>query len=291
MEGRRPRGSACSWRKAGGPASIERTPSGLSLLRYRIPLPEARKARGRRLLFISDLHIRAEATFSLSASHPGCLLSWHGLDWVAKALHEAVSISRPDVLVFGGDLVVHSCWLERAMDMMASLAPGVPKLAVMGNWDKRRRRWLPNRVWQDAYAKAGFALAVNSGFTAAGMRLYGLDDFKMGQPRYESPSPELGLEWLNCVVSHNPDAVVEAMTDDELSAVDLVLCGHTHGGQWRLPLFGALKTSSEHWKRFELGLYRHSRGSARMLISGGVGATFLRLRANCPPEAALVEFV
>jgi len=70
---------------------------------------------------------------------------------------------------------------------------------------------------------------------------------------------------------------------------DLVLSGHTHGGQWRLPGFGALLTNSRYGKRYEAGHYR--RGDTHLVVSRGLGMEGFgmpRARFFCPPEVALI---
>ena len=71
--------------------------------------------------------------------------------------------------------------------------------------------------------------------------------------------------------------------------IDLHLAGHTHGGQLRLPLFGALVTSSAFWKRYEAGLYR--KGASTLYVSRGIGVEGKgapRARFLAPPEVVLV---
>lgn len=282
--------SAKSWRREDvPPRRILRTGAGLKIIVHRIDgESKAGSLSGAKLLFITDLHIRTDATWSFDP-FGGSFMKWYGVDWLQRSLREAMEISKPDFLVFGGDLVVHSCWLERAMHMMSGLASGIPKVAVYGNWDKRRRRWLPHSVWSELYRQAGWRILVNEPFRAGPIRFFGLDDFKMGFPHYSPPRGD-GQGLFNCVVSHNPDAVIRSISDADLAGIDLILCGHTHGGQWRIPALGAFVTSSRHWKCFELGLYRHKAGRARMLVSSGIGATAFRSRMNCPPELVLLEF-
>ena len=282
--------SARSWRRDGSADAELISRSGLVIDIFRLAAPSSAKAAaGSRILFFSDLHVRSAATFSW-APFRGGLLSWSGLEWISAALQEAISLAKPTHLVFGGDLVVHSCWLERASSMLASLAPGIPKFAVLGNWDKRRRRWLPHRAFEEAFARAGFRLLMNGSAIAGPIRFYGLDDFKMGLPLYRRPSQdEDGL--LNCVVSHNPDGIVRALGEEDLAGVDLLFSGHTHGGQFRLPLLGALATSSMHWKCLEMGLYKCIGSKAKLLVSAGIGATAVNIRFNCPPQAVLVELL
>ena len=75
------------------------------------------------------------------------------------------------------------------------------------------------------------------------------------------------------------------MPDAVETGVDLYLAGHTHGGQLRLPLFGALVTSSDFWKRYEAGRYRE--GQTTLYVSRGLGMEGLgapRARFLAPPE-------
>ena len=70
--------------------------------------------------------------------------------------------------------------------------------------------------------------------------------------------------------------------------VELYLCGHTHGGQVRLPFYGAILTSSSLGKRYEMGPYTEQ--NTTLYISRGIGLEGLsapRLRLLCPPEVVL----
>ena len=71
--------------------------------------------------------------------------------------------------------------------------------------------------------------------------------------------------------------------------VDLYLCGHTHGGQVRVPGYGALITSAVTGKRYEMG--RYDENGTTLYVSRGIGLEGLsapRLRLFCPPEITLV---
>jgi predicted MPP superfamily phosphohydrolase len=68
------------------------------------------------------------------------------------------------------------------------------------------------------------------------------------------------------------------------------LAGHTHGGQWRLPGFGAMLTSSRYWKRYEGGHYQES--ESHLYVSRGLGMEGFgtpRARLFCPPEVVLIR--
>ena len=84
---------------------------------------------------------------------------------------------------------------------------------------------------------------------------------------------------------HVPDLMPAAR---ELG-VDLFLAGHTHGGQWRVPGFGALLTSSRFWKRYEGG--RYSENGTQLYVSRGIGMEGFgtpRARFFCPPEVVSI---
>jgi len=90
---------------------------------------------------------------------------------------------------------------------------------------------------------------------------------------------------LRVALYHMPDLLPEAAA----LGVDLVLSGHTHGGQWRLPGFGALLTNSRYGKRYEAGHYRQ--GGAHLVVSRGLGMEGFgmpRARFFCPPEVVLI---
>jgi predicted MPP superfamily phosphohydrolase len=83
---------------------------------------------------------------------------------------------------------------------------------------------------------------------------------------------------------HAPDIAPEAAQ----VGVDLYLCGHTHGGQWRIPGYGAVITSSAHGKRFEMG--RYPVDNMTLYVSRGIGlegCAAPRSRLFCPPEIIL----
>ena len=71
-------------------------------------------------------------------------------------------------------------------------------------------------------------------------------------------------------------------------AVDLVLCGHAHGGVIRLPLIGGILVHREDWKRRQIGGC-YTEGKTSMVVSRGLGNTGEILRINNNPEIVVVE--
>ncbi len=87
---------------------------------------------------------------------------------------------------------------------------------------------------------------------------------------------------------HNPDLIKHAARYN----VDLYLSGHTHGGQIRVPFYGALITFSAFGKQYERGLYQE--GNTTLYVSSGIGmegGIAPRARFLCPPEIVVVDLV
>lgn len=94
-----------------------------------------------------------------------------------------------------------------------------------------------------------------------------------------------GFSMPSLFLYHSPELMPQASQHQ----FDLYLCGHTHGGQIRLPLLGPVFTSSQLGREFVMGHY--VRGRTNLYISRGIGLEGLsapRIRFLCPPEIILV---
>ena len=236
---------------------------------------------GKSIFFFSDLHLRSEKVRSFFPSFH----AWSGSGHVQDILLDALTRFPADCVIFGGDLISEAVWFDRAFELLKSL-PGKFKLAVNGNWDIHRCCSLrAPELWRSRYREAGFQLLLNEKISPGnGISFFGMDDSKSGMmvlPSEQDFSPGD----FRVLITHNPDAVPRLKT-----LPDLILCGHTHGGQCRLPAYGAIKTSCVYGKKFEFGAYRHKENGTLMLVSAGIGCSFLRLRLFCPPQAYHIRF-
>jgi len=103
-----------------------------------------------------------------------------------------------------------------------------------------------------------------------------VDGFRLGSLMEAAPVGALTL-----LLYHTPDLMPQAAA----LGVDLYLAGHTHGGQWRLPGFGAILTSSHYGKRYEAGHYQEA--GSHLYVSRGLGMEGFgapRARLFCRPE-------
>lgn len=256
--------------------------SGLCTVSLKIKLPPRLSfLNKRRLLFFSDIHLRPTGPYPAGQG----LSPWHNAGFPGDAVLREAEKFQPDYTLFGGDLIRHICCFDAGIHFLKAL-PGRLKLAVYGNWDKRRVSWFPFRVFERELKKAAFLPLVNEAVAIDGIRFFGLDDFKSGFPYYEAPEEK---SFFNCVLSHNPDAIPFAMTENDLRGTNLILCGHTHGGQIRIPGYGAVLTSSIYGKHFEYGLYENRSSQTKMFVSAGLGITFIPVRICCPPEIVKIE--
>jgi uncharacterized protein len=252
----------------------------------------AEGARPLRVLHISDLHLTPR---QLSKQR-----------WVAR-----LAELEPDLVVNTGDNLAHPRAVPAAVAALGPLLD-LPGLFVFGSNDyfgptpknparylvKSSRRShgepLPWRDLRAALLERGWHDATHArvDLTVAGLELAaaGVDDPHLGLDRYDrvagrregDPDLRLGL-------THSPEPrVLDRFAAD---GYDLVLAGHTHGGQLRLPGVGALVTNC--------GLDRsRARGASRwgahtwLHVSAGLGTSpFAPVRFACPPEATLLTLV
>ena len=113
----------------------------------------------------------------------------------------------------------------------------------------------------------------------------GVDDLWEGRPDLSAALAGVPEDALLLVLAHNPDAWLEP----GMERADLVLSGHVHGGQVRLPLLGALHTQGTHLtRRRPAGWFQ--RGRSQMFVSRGVGES-LPLRFGVLPQVALIHLI
>jgi hypothetical protein len=227
-----------------------------------------------RLLHISDLHVERITPRE-------------------RALLRAVERIAPDVMVLTGDYLnlayVYDAQAQaEAHDLLARLCRAArgPVYATTGSPPVDRRdvvpaifedlpiTWLLDEV-QELHAN-GHTVRV------AGLRC--TRERQLDVPRLRRLLDGSPGHRFTLLLYHSPDLMPEAA---ELG-VDLYLCGHTHGGQIRLPLLGALITSSDFWKRYEMG--RYEEGTTTLYVSRGLGMEGLgapRARFLAPPEIVL----
>lgn len=223
-----------------------------------------------RILHFSDLHWRGSSPGRLEREVKACLED-----------------TPADLLVFTGDTVNRQRYWPRVAVWLSSIEHSGLRIAVPGNWDYTRHGMLVEfeRVWRDA----GFAVLRNRGIRveAQGLRLEvtGLGDLRC-DPLAEDCLSCGGVEpYRRLLLCHSPDIL---LYPGDLS-YDLLLCGHTHGGQIRLPGLGALLTSTRIGRKFDKGLFEHP-ANRYVFVNSGLGEGQLPFRVGCPPQISLLKW-
>jgi predicted MPP superfamily phosphohydrolase len=199
----------------------------------------------------------------------------------ARAL-AILAAERPEIVVFTGDMVEHASALDHLVAFAREARGTLATVAVRGNWE-----WsagiAPARL-AAAYASAGVTYLQNDvapiRVGSARLAIAGLDDPVLGNP-----------DALRLSARVQGDAVIWALHGPGYADLlprgtpaQLLLAGHTHGGQIRLPFLpGFAPTGSG---RFLAGWYETA--AAPLYVSRGIGTTAVRARLFCPPELPIV---
>jgi predicted MPP superfamily phosphohydrolase len=269
-------------------AGIER--NAFVLRRYDVPaLPPG--SAPLRILHLSDVHMLARQERK-------------------RSFVRSLADERPDLVVSTGDLLAGADGVAAMLDALAPLR-GVPGVFVLGSNDyyaprpknplkyffKRHKRVLgvplPWRDLVDGLEDLGWTDLTNlRRVLTAGERrveVVGVDDPHLKRDRLAvADAPADPAVPLHVALVHAPEP--RALDRFERAGFDLVLCGHTHGGQLRVPGVGALVTNCGIDRARARGLSRH--GRAWLHVSAGLGTSpYAPVRFACRPEASLITVV
>jgi predicted MPP superfamily phosphohydrolase len=224
-------------------------------------LPLVGLAAPLRLLQLSDVHVRG----------PG--------RWLDRLLAFTRTLPEADLLVLTGDLVTKS-WTA---DSWRAFARALPRarlgtFAIRGNWEHWCGAGGPD--WEALLAEDGVQLLHNRAVEVGGLELLGLDDALAGAADWALLDRPAALPRV--VLSHCPDTFPRIAA----RGAPLVLAGHSHAGQVRLPLIGApwLPKGTGSWAA---GWY--SAGESQLFVSAGLGWSIAPVRVSCPPTADLLH--
>lgn len=245
-------------------------PSSLTVVNERLALPGLRSTP-LKIAVLADLHVGSP---------------FNGIDNLKRVV-ALTNEQQPDIVCILGDLVIQGVRGGRFVppediaSEVAGLRSKLGSFAVLGNHDD----WLDHDRVANALTRNGITVIEETARrleTAAGpVWLAGVSDYWMGRhdvslalQKVTDPSPII-------LLSHNPDIFPYVSP-----RVALTLAGHTHGGQVRFPLFGALIVPSEHGQRYAAG---HIIENGRhMYVATGVGTSILPVRFRVPPSITML---
>jgi predicted MPP superfamily phosphohydrolase len=213
------------------------------------------------------------------------------LAYIGQAIQCGLAL-KPDLILVTGDFITGRFGDQASYRRVLSQLPAAaPTFATLGNHDggfwSAQQGGYPTSDWtRQLLAQSGLELLHNRSkdvrVNGRDLRLVGLGDLYEGEimPQEAFPKAGPGPQPYCIALSHNPD------TKDILRPYpwDLLLCGHTHGGQVWLPIIGAPFAPVAD-KRYLAGMYRWDK--RWMHITKGVGNMW-GLRFNCRPEVSLL---
>ena len=223
---------------------------------------------GLRIGLLTDLHAGRESHYQV----------------VRRAVRMLMA-ERPDLIALTGDFAA-----DDAPDFSAVLAAldglGAPLgvYAVPGNHDYE----VGITAWKHAIAAHPVFEDLTNRYRLldlgdARLCIAGVDDFYEGTPKLRLPPPD--ERDFTILLAHSPDEAERCRRMHD--AVGLIVSGHTHGGQIRLPFLPAPVNSAEHADLYEDGLRR--RPWTQVYTSRGLGTVHLPLRLFARPEVTLLE--
>ncbi|MEH6406083.1 MAG: metallophosphoesterase [Leeuwenhoekiella sp.] len=223
-------------------------------------------AKKLKIIHLSDLHIR-------------------GIKTAHKAITAKINAKKPDLIVFTGDSVEKSANLPLLNKFLNLLDHSVKKFAILGNWEHKGKVDLMRL--EEIYKSNNCKLLINSNSTTlindTRVSVIGLDDFNVGKADFKAASADFSPGDKVIALTHCPQHrdVIETQLGD--LHIDLVLSGHTHGGQ--ITMFGYAPIRPQGSGKYLNGMYDEK---PRMYVSKGIGTSNLPLRLG--PKAEVAEF-
>ena len=216
---------------------------------------------------LSDLHI--------GAFHP----QWWGKRW-ARAANAAAA----DLVVVTGDMVTSGvAFHEDIAELIGELRAKDGVYVIMGNHDYfgEGEPLVSLLRGRDVHVLRNQGVT----FERDGARLFlaGIDDTWTKRANLELALAERPAGVPTVLLAHDPERFGSAVE----RKVDVVLSGHTHGGQVALPFLGRLVNASKLAHEFHIGIYR--RGDSTLYVHGGLGTTGPPIRLGVAPSIALIR--
>ena len=186
-----------------------------------------------------------------------------------RRLIEKIESTQPDIIVIAGDTADVFGKVGGAYEPLFKALPKIaPTFMVLGNHEYSARRDMEIS-----------GMAKNNGITV-------LDDISqtLAERLDLVPGPDF-LHRYNILVSHRPTELEEIAQ----RGIDLMLCGHTHGGQMRIPILGGVFTPCSHklFPKYDMGFFGIKK--MNLIISAGLGTSTVPLRFCNRPEIAVID--
>jgi len=217
-----------------------------------------------------------------------------GFGRVERALRKALLGIEADIWMITGDIVATMDGLPALARVLDGFKPKHGMFGVLGNGEHDPA--MPGAATAGYLRELGISVLVNEAVTVstrgAWVQVIGVDDPYLGLDDPDRAFGGLGQADLRILLAHSPDVIMNLHEHK----VDLILAGHTHGGQIRLPLLGVVWSHCRYNLGLESGYFDPEAISkrvgwdvrTRMYVSRGISVSGVRARFLCRPEIALL---
>ena len=214
----------------------------------------------------------------LSDLHYGPFVDSRHLDRAIQAANDL----KPDLIALTGDYISQErAYAAPCAELVGRLRARLGVFAVLGNHD----HWTDAQLIADLFRAEGIRVLINEGLRIDvghhSFWLAGVDDTMVGLEDLSLALAGSSDSELKLLLAHNPVVLRRAAR----ASVDLVLSGHTHGGQ--VILRSEKNRSGRPRRRILRGLGR--RANTQIYVTRGLGTVVLPIRYGCPPEVSLLE--
>ena len=204
-----------------------------------------------------------------------------------KDLIGKIEAQDADIIVITGDMIdSRRTDVDKAVELITGLGNKIPVYYVTGNHESRVREYneLESKLIENGVTvlkNESVKIEKDSSF----INVIGVDDPSFGMSANDifHTVSELKTDGYDVLLSHRPE-LFETYCE---SGAELVLCGHAHGGQVRIPFAGGLVAPNQGlFPEYTAGSYKS--GSTEMIVSRGLGNSIIPLRVNNPPELVVI---
>jgi len=214
---------------------------------------------GYRIAFMTDMHIITDEDM--------------------RNLAEALNERNLDLLLLGGDFSMHNAHYQGTVREIAQIGATDGIFGVEGNHDDYRRLFTAKEQY-------GITPLDNSGIRIQdGFYLAGVHDLWRRRPDIEQAVAGAYADDFVLLLSHNPDVAMAQSTDE----IDLILSGHTHGGQitfFGFPLYLIRGSITDYGIHFAYG-FSYSADGVPVFTSSGIGVYYTVPRVFARPEVVI----
>ncbi|WP_211359409.1 metallophosphoesterase [Fodinibius salinus] len=202
---------------------------------------------------------------------------------------EAVNATNPDLIIFTGDLISYGTdFIAMSAQELGKVRATYGTIAVVGDHDY----WAGTPNIEQALANEGIPLLQNQNqkFSSDGdhtVRVTGITEVysKTSDPEVvDSVTNNAGGAALKIFASHQVDD--DLVAEAQQNGYDMMLAGHTHGGQIRVPFFGMGFSAAERETKYVSGLYHKNK--LPIHINNGLGFTLGPIRYDAQPTVTVI---